>query len=175
MKTLNSSQERGKNLHKVSNFKLLDIQPLVLCIYVTKKLDKHKIPKNIEEALEIPDWKAVILKEMNAQRKCKTQDVVELPEGKRSAGCKWFSPSSTSRMVIQKGTRHVWLQKLRYFSGMEVAQRKRGFFISQRKYTLDLSNETWMLCSKLVKTPIDTNLNFKDLNRGGDTNGWQEG
>jgi len=33
---------------------------------VTEKLDKHKIPKNIEEALEIPDWKAVVLKEMNA-------------------------------------------------------------------------------------------------------------
>ena len=48
------------------------------------------------------------------------------------------------------------LGPLRYFLGMEVAQSKRGMFVSQRKYTLDLLKETGMLGCKHASTPMDS-------------------
>ncbi|XP_062109888.1 secreted RxLR effector protein 161-like [Humulus lupulus] len=47
------------------------------------------------------------------------------------------------------------LGALRYFLGMEFARSKRGISVFQRKYTLDLLNETVMLGSKPNKTPIE--------------------
>ena len=44
------------------------------------------------------------------------------------------------------------LGPLKYFLGIEVLRSKRGIFLSQRKYTLDLLNEVGMLGSK----PSDT-------------------
>ena len=41
------------------------------------------------------------------------------------------------------------LGPLRYFLGMEVARSNKGIVISQRKYILDLLNETSMLGCKL--------------------------
>ena len=46
------------------------------------------------------------------------------------------------------------LGNLRYFLGMEVARSKDGISISQRKYILDLLNETNMLGCKLTDTPM---------------------
>ncbi|XP_070051112.1 uncharacterized mitochondrial protein AtMg00810-like [Nicotiana tomentosiformis] len=50
------------------------------------------------------------------------------------------------------------LGKLKYFLGIEVAQSKTGIAISQRKYALDILEETCMLNSKLVDTPMDPNI-----------------
>ncbi|KAM6554182.1 hypothetical protein CsatB_014944 [Cannabis sativa] len=47
------------------------------------------------------------------------------------------------------------LGALRYFLGMEFARSKKGISVSQRKYTLDLLEETGMLGSKPSKTPIE--------------------
>jgi RecJ-like exonuclease len=49
------------------------------------------------------------------------------------------------------------VRKLQYFIGTEVARSKKGIFISQRKYILDLLQETDMLRSKPAKSPIDVN------------------
>ncbi|XP_057478145.1 retrovirus-related Pol polyprotein from transposon TNT 1-94 isoform X6 [Actinidia eriantha] len=49
------------------------------------------------------------------------------------------------------------LGSLRYFLGMEVARSDRGIFISQRKYILDLLEETGMLGCKPVNSPIEAN------------------
>lgn len=54
------------------------------------------------------------------------------------------------------------LKQLRYFLVIEVAHFKRGIFISQRKYTLDLVNETCMLGCKPSTTPLDPNQKFKE-------------
>ena len=42
--------------------------------------------------------------------------------------------------------------------GIEIAQSKSGVVISQRKYVLDILEETSMLECKPVDTPIDPNV-----------------
>ena len=41
-----------------------------------------------------------------------------------------------------------------YFLGIEVAQFKEGISLSQRKYVLDILEETGLLGSKPVETPM---------------------
>nr|CAN83808.1 hypothetical protein VITISV_026963 [Vitis vinifera] len=47
------------------------------------------------------------------------------------------------------------LGQLRYFLGMEVGRTKEGIVVTQRKYVLDLLQETGMLGCKPVDTPMD--------------------
>ncbi|WVY94335.1 hypothetical protein V8G54_033423 [Vigna mungo] len=49
------------------------------------------------------------------------------------------------------------LGKLKYFLGIEVAYSKKGIFISQRKYVLDLLKETGKLGCKTSTVPIEQN------------------
>jgi len=49
------------------------------------------------------------------------------------------------------------LSKLRYFLGIKVAQSNNGIVISQRKYALEISEETGLMNSKSVITPMDPN------------------
>ena len=46
---------------------------------------------------------------------------------------------------------------LKYFVGIVVAQSKRGIFLSQRKYTLDLLSEVGLLDCKSTDVPIQQN------------------
>ena len=48
-----------------------------------------EIPKTVQEALQVPEWKEVVLEEMRALEKNRTWDLVELPREKRTVGCKW--------------------------------------------------------------------------------------
>jgi hypothetical protein len=49
------------------------------------------------------------------------------------------------------------LGQLRYFLGIEIARSPEGIVLSQRKYVLDLLNETGMLVCSLAPTPIEQN------------------
>ena len=53
------------------------------------------------------------------------------------------------------------LGKLKFFLGIEIAQSKFGVVISQRKYVLDILEETGMLDCKPVDTLMDPN--FKEF------------
>ncbi|KAH9650639.1 hypothetical protein KPL70_026448 [Citrus sinensis] len=55
---------------------------------------------------------------------------------------------------------------LRYFLGMEVVRSKKGIFVSQRKYTLNLLEETGMVGCKPSKTPVELGNKGKMLERG---------
>ena len=66
---------------------------------------------------------------------------------------------------IQKLKQHLFyhfqtkdLGKLKYFLGIEVAQSQHGILISQRKYALDILEETGMLDCKPVETSMDPNV-----------------
>ena len=50
------------------------------------------------------------------------------------------------------------LGKLRYIMGIEVAWFKEGISLSQRKYVLDILEETSLLGSKPMETPMDPNV-----------------
>ncbi|XP_058217335.1 uncharacterized mitochondrial protein AtMg00810-like [Rhododendron vialii] len=50
------------------------------------------------------------------------------------------------------------LGKLWYFLGIEVARSKDGISLSQRKYVLDILEETGLLGAKPVETPLDPNV-----------------
>jgi hypothetical protein len=50
------------------------------------------------------------------------------------------------------------LGELKYFLGIEVSRSKKGIFLSQRKYALDLLNETGMIACSPASTPMEENL-----------------
>ena len=49
------------------------------------------------------------------------------------------------------------LGKLKYFPGIEVAHSVHGFVITQKKYALDIFEDTCMLDCKHVDSPMDPN------------------
>ena len=51
-------------------------------------------------------------------------------------------------------------RKLRYFLKIEVAYQKHDLLLSQRKYILDLLEETDMLGCKSASTPMEANVNI---------------
>ncbi|KAH9650091.1 protein kinase domain-containing protein [Citrus sinensis] len=53
------------------------------------------------------------------------------------------------------------LGNLKYFLGMEFARSKDGIVVSQRKYVLDLLEETGLLGCKAAETPIDPNMKLQ--------------
>ena len=50
------------------------------------------------------------------------------------------------------------LGKLKYFLGIEIAQSKSDVVMSQRKYVLDILDETGMLEYIPIDTPMDSNV-----------------
>jgi len=48
----------------------------------------------------------------------------------------------------------------KYFLGIEVAHQKLSVILSQRKYALDLLEETWFLGCKPTNTPMEANVDL---------------
>jgi len=55
----------------------------------TSKITNLFVPRNIEEALDDPNWKLAVLDELNALKKNETWEIVSLPHDKKKVGCKW--------------------------------------------------------------------------------------
>uniref|UniRef100_A0A803NUD0 Reverse transcriptase Ty1/copia-type domain-containing protein n=1 Tax=Cannabis sativa TaxID=3483 RepID=A0A803NUD0_CANSA len=53
------------------------------------------------------------------------------------------------------------LGPLKYFLGIEVSRSKRGIFLSQRKYALDLLKEIGMSACQPINTPIEEGLKLR--------------
>ncbi|XP_059627195.1 uncharacterized mitochondrial protein AtMg00810-like [Cornus florida] len=63
-----------------------------------------------------------------------------------------------AKLHLQKSFDVKDLGPLRYFLGIEVARSRRGISLSQRKYVLDLLQDTGMLGCRPASTPMDPNL-----------------
>ena len=69
----------------------------------TSKLSSVEIPKNVQDALEIPKWREAVLEEMKALEKNKTWSVMTLPYDKKTVGCKWvFTVKYNSDCSIER-------------------------------------------------------------------------
>ncbi|KAL6333802.1 hypothetical protein AAG906_028988 [Vitis piasezkii] len=55
----------------------------------TTNLSRIDVPRTIEDALAVPEWKNDVLEEMQALEKSDTWSLVELPQGKSVVECKW--------------------------------------------------------------------------------------
>ena len=67
---------------------------------------------------------------------------------------------STFKEYLGTWFRMMDLGKLKYFLGLEVARNDEGIFLSQRKYALEIIQETGMLGSKPVTFPMEQNHNL---------------
>ena len=56
---------------------------------MTSNLDFIKIPKNIQEALEILEWREADMEEMRTLEKNETWDMMNMPKRKKPIDCKW--------------------------------------------------------------------------------------
>ncbi|KAL6349531.1 hypothetical protein AAG906_034188 [Vitis piasezkii] len=81
-------QPRSCTLHPISKFVSYNALS-AKCRAFTTNLDRIQIPKNIQEALKIPEWKEAVIEEIRALEKNGTWEVMNLPRGKKPMGCKW--------------------------------------------------------------------------------------
>ena len=58
--------------------------------YTVNQLSTVSIPKNVQEALNDPDWKKAMNEEMEALQRNSTWELVPLPEGKKTVRCRWI-------------------------------------------------------------------------------------
>jgi len=65
---------------------------------------------------------------------------------------------SIVKAFIQSQFKTKDLGTLKYFLGIEVARSRKGIFLSQRKYTLDILKEMGLLGSKPINFPMDQHL-----------------
>ena len=73
--------------------------------------------------------------------------------------------TSSDQDGIRKLKQHLFnhfqtkdLGKLKYFLGIKIAQSNFGVIMSQRKYVLDILEDTGLLDCKLVDTLMDSNV-----------------
>ncbi|RVW51256.1 Retrovirus-related Pol polyprotein from transposon TNT 1-94 [Vitis vinifera] len=59
------------------------------CRAFMTNIDRIQIPKNIQETLEIPEWRETVMEEIRALEKNGTWEVMTLLRGKKLMGCKW--------------------------------------------------------------------------------------
>ncbi|RVW99495.1 Copia protein [Vitis vinifera] len=100
----------------------------------TSKISHILVPRNIQEALDDPNWKVAVMKEMNALKRSGTWELVDLPKEKRTVvliGSEEELERLKRRLVAEFEIKD--LGALKYFLGMEFG-------------------------CKLVQTPIESNI-----------------
>ncbi|XP_059627363.1 uncharacterized mitochondrial protein AtMg00810-like [Cornus florida] len=89
---------------------------------------------------------------------------MDLPSGFQAEGeyagkvCDDASGIAQAKLHLQKSFDMKDLGPLRYFLGIEVVRSRRGISLFQRKYVLDLLQDTGMLGCRPASTPMEPNL-----------------
>ncbi|GAA0144949.1 hypothetical protein LIER_05263 [Lithospermum erythrorhizon] len=71
----------------------------------TAILSKIVIPKDVKEALQVPQWRKAVIEEMMELQKNQTWHLVNLPPGKRTVG---FAKLNTIRILLSLATSLDW-------------------------------------------------------------------
>ena len=82
---------RSRTIHPISNFVSYHRLSSSFSVF-TSHLSSIEIPKNVQEAFGDPRWKATVVEKVKALEKNGTSELVTLPKGKRTMGCKWVFP-----------------------------------------------------------------------------------
>jgi Reverse transcriptase (RNA-dependent DNA polymerase) len=76
--------------------------PKILNNFVAQ-LSSESVPERLEEACKEKKWIEAMNSEMNALEKNKTWDLVDLPKGKKSVGCKWvYSIKYNEKGIVER-------------------------------------------------------------------------
>ncbi|XP_073152035.1 uncharacterized protein [Henckelia pumila] len=79
---------RSCNKHPIFNFVSYSNLSSSFRVF-TSTLSSVIIPRSIQEALNVPEWKAAVLEEIRALQQNNTWSLVQLPQGKNTAGSRW--------------------------------------------------------------------------------------
>ena len=89
----------------------------------TSQLSGMEIPNTVQDALKVPEWKKVVFEEMKALEKNGTWELVDLPRGKTTVGCKWvftvkykYLERYKAQMVAKGFTQTYGIDYLKTFS-----------------------------------------------------------
>ena len=82
----NSEERRSR--YPIANYVSTQRLPKPLKEFV-HKLPSHHVPSRVQEALLDSKWSQAIKAKMEALEKSKTWDLVPLPKGKKTVGCRW--------------------------------------------------------------------------------------
>ena len=81
---------KGKRqcVHPISSFCTYNQLSFQSCSFIAS-LDSISLPNTFEEALSHPSWRSAMIEEMDALDRNDTWNLVHLPTGKKSIGCRW--------------------------------------------------------------------------------------
>lgn len=81
--------------HPLSNFMSYDRLSSSFHVFVSQ-LSSIEIPRYVQEALDVPEWKEANFEKMRALDKNRTREMVGLPEERILWGVNGYSPSNTT-------------------------------------------------------------------------------
>ncbi|RVW26230.1 Retrovirus-related Pol polyprotein from transposon TNT 1-94 [Vitis vinifera] len=79
------------------------------CRAFTTNLNRIQLPKNIQEAFEIPEWKEAVMEEIRALEKNETWEVMNLPRGKKPVATYGIDYTETIAPIAKLNTIRVLL------------------------------------------------------------------
>ncbi|XP_021753783.1 uncharacterized protein LOC110719189 [Chenopodium quinoa] len=117
-------------------------------------------PRTFKDAMKYSGWRDAMAAEIKTIEEQGTWVLEKLPHGKKALRSKWVytekrdehgnDKNSLSKFKAYLGNcfKIKDLGVLKYFLGLKVAQSKQGFYICQRKYSLDIISEAGLLGAK---------------------------
>jgi Reverse transcriptase (RNA-dependent DNA polymerase) len=94
--------DRRKCSYPISNYVSLDHLPRRVKGFAAN-LSAVQVPERVDEAIKDPKWSNAMKQEMEALEKNGTWELVELPKGKKTVGCKWvFSLKYDVNEIIER-------------------------------------------------------------------------